>query len=316
MVDQGGYSAARLQAATVKGYCIDAGLRVVDRSMQVLGGRGLATDDYPFGDFHAHLRRGRDADSAPVPIIEHPDVRRMLLAQKSFAEGALALTLYCAKLVDLVDTTADTAEKDRLELLLGVLTPIAKSWPSQWGLAANDLAIQVHGGYGYTRDYNVEQLYRDNRLNMIHEGTHGIQALDLLGRKAVLSGGEGLRLLTGRMRDTVTSAPGGAARELATALEPWIARVEDTARAAWAPGDPLLALANATAYLEAVGHVVVAWMWLEQVTAAEAKKSALAPGKVAAARYFYTYELPKAAVSFDLAASGDRLTIDLDTGVL
>lgn len=116
-----------------------------------------------------------------MPIIEHADVKRMLLAQKAYVEGGLALLLYCAKLVDEGDNA-----------VLDILTPIAKSWPSQWCLEANSLAIQVHGGYGYTREYDVEQHYRDNRLNPIHEGTHGIQSLDLLGRKVTQNGGASL----------------------------------------------------------------------------------------------------------------------------
>ena len=124
---------------------------------------------------------GKDAAQPQIPIIEHADVKRMLLAQKSYVEGGLALSLYCARLVD-EQHTGDPDAAREAQLLLEVLTPIAKSWPSEWCLEANSLAIQVHGGYGYTRDFAVEQYWRDNRLNMIHEGTHGIQALDLLGR--------------------------------------------------------------------------------------------------------------------------------------
>jgi butyryl-CoA dehydrogenase len=109
-----------------------------------------------------------------VRIIEHADVKRMLLAQKSYGEGALALNLFCARLVDEQHTGAPEAA-DEARLLLEVLTPIAKSWPSEFCLEANSLAIQIHGGYGYTRDFPVEQYWRDNRLNMIHEGTHGIR---------------------------------------------------------------------------------------------------------------------------------------------
>nr|MCU0966196.1 acyl-CoA dehydrogenase family protein [Burkholderiaceae bacterium] len=137
---------------------------------------------------------GKDATQPQVPIIEHADVKRMLLAQKSYAEGGLALELYCARLVDELHTGDERSARDA-GLLLEVLTPIAKSWPSEWCLEANSLAIQVHGGYGYTRDFPVEQYWRDNRLNMIHEGTHGIQALDLLGRKVVMQDGAAFRLL-------------------------------------------------------------------------------------------------------------------------
>ena len=139
-------------------------------------------------------RRLMAADpSAPqVPIIEHADVRRMLLAQKSYVEGALALNLYCSRLLDVQATARDDDERTETGRLLDVLTPIAKSWPSQWGQESNSLAIQVLGGSGYTRDYDVEAHWRDQRLNPIHEGTHGIQALDLLGRKVLGGGGAAL----------------------------------------------------------------------------------------------------------------------------
>ncbi|MFM8343650.1 MAG: acyl-CoA dehydrogenase family protein, partial [Betaproteobacteria bacterium] len=133
---------------------------------------------------------GKDPAQPQIPIIEHADVKRMLLAQKAYCEGALALELYCARLVDELHTGSPEARQEA-HTLLEVLTPIAKSWPSEWCLEANSMAIQVHGGYGYTRDFPVEQYWRDNRLNMIHEGTHGIQALDLLGRKVVMDGGAG-----------------------------------------------------------------------------------------------------------------------------
>ena len=140
-------------------------------------------------------------------MIEHADVKRMLLAQKSYVEGALALGLYCAMLVD-EGRTSTGADRDRAHLLLEVLTPIAKSWPSQWCLEANSLAIQVHGGYGYTKEFDVEQCYRDNRLNAIHEGTHGIHGLDLLGRKVVMQDGAGLTLLAERINQTIDKATG------------------------------------------------------------------------------------------------------------
>uniref|UniRef100_UPI002738D7CA acyl-CoA dehydrogenase family protein n=1 Tax=Stenotrophomonas sp. YIM B06876 TaxID=3060211 RepID=UPI002738D7CA len=126
----------------------------------------------------------KDPLQPQLPLIAHADVRRMLLAQKAYVEGGLALGLYAARLVDEQKTSDSDCARAEAGLLLDLLTPIVKSWPSQWCLEANSLAIQIHGGYGYTREYPVEQYWRDNRLNMIHEGTHGIQALDLLGRKA------------------------------------------------------------------------------------------------------------------------------------
>ena len=148
---------------------------------------------------------GKDPTQPQVPIIEHADVKRMLLAQKSYVEGGLALELYCARLVDELHSGDDRAAREA-GLLLEVLTPIAKSWPSEWCLEANSLAIQVHGGYGYTRDFPVEQYWRDNRLNMIHEGTHGIQGLDLLGRKVLMHEGAALKLLAARLHATMRAA--------------------------------------------------------------------------------------------------------------
>jgi alkylation response protein AidB-like acyl-CoA dehydrogenase len=241
---------------------------------------------------------GKDATRPQVPIIEHADVKRMLLAQKSYVEGGLALELYCARLVDELHTGVDAAARDA-GLLLEVLTPIAKSWPSEWCLEANSLAIQVHGGYGYTRDFSVEQHWRDNRLNMIHEGTHGIQGLDLLGRKVVMHDGAALKLLARRMRTTIDAAlpvPGLAAqaRQLSMALQ----ALESATRAAWVSGLPEEALANATPYLQAFGHTVLAWLWLDVALVCGAQRDA-APadnalhGKLAAMRYFFAYELPK-----------------------
>ncbi|WP_405093878.1 acyl-CoA dehydrogenase [Micromonospora sp. NBC_01392] len=258
----------------------------------------------------------KDPTAPQVPIVAHADVRRMLLAQKSYVEGALALVLYCGRLLDEERTAPEGADRERAHLLLELLTPIAKSWPSQWCLAANDLAIQVHGGYGYTRDYDVEQHWRDNRLNAIHEGTHGIQALDLLGRKVTMRDGAALELLLETMRATVNRAwkADGPAAEMAGRLGTALDRIAVVTRRLWATGDPELALANASVYLEAVGHVVIAWMWLEQVLAVEALGSPegdFFAGKRAAARYFYRWELPKVAAQFDLLESLDRTTLDM-----
>ncbi len=258
----------------------------------------------------------KDAARPPVRIIEHADVKRMLLAQKSYGEGALALALYCARLVD-EQHTGNPEAADDARLLLEVLTPIAKSWPSEWCLEANSLAIQVHGGYGYTRDFPVEQYWRDNRLNMIHEGTHGIQAMDLLGRKVLMEQGKGLKLLAGRMQATARRAVDlaqnhasgqGQATAMGTAQAADLAQqaaallaalkaVGDATQAAWATGNPVEALANAVPYMQAFGHTVLAWIWLDvalSVVAQDAKLNIAAnQGRISAGAYFYAYELPK-----------------------
>jgi len=248
---------------------------------------------------------GKDPTQPQVRIIEHADVKRMLLAQKSYCEGALALELYCARLVDELHTAApdDAAQAG---LLLEMLTPIAKSWPSEWCLEANSLAIQVLGGYGYTRDFPVEQYWRDNRLNMIHEGTHGIQALDLLGRKVVMDGGKGLQLLASRVRATIERARADALlAEHASALENALANLSHATRSAWSTGSPEEALANATPYLQAFGHTVLAWLWLDLALASAARNDDLAQGQRAAMRYFFNYELPKVGAWLAVVSSRD-----------
>ena len=223
----------------------------------------------------------------------------MLLAQKSYCEGALALELYCARLVDEQQTGTPESSKEAA-LLLDMLTPIAKSWPSEWCLEANSLAIQVLGGYGYTRDFPVEQYWRDNRLNMIHEGTHGIQGLDLLGRKVVMLEGAGLVLVASTVNATVDRArlvPTLA--EHAVALTAALQHLGAATQSAWATGKPDEALANATPYLQAFGHTVLAWIWLDVALCAHQQlgtvraDEALLRGKLAACDYFFRYELPR-----------------------
>ncbi len=250
---------------------------------------------------------GKDAASPQRPIIEHADVRRMLLAQKSYVEGGLALELYCARLVDELQTGDDKAQA---QALLDVLIPIAKSWPSEWCLEANSLAIQVLGGAGYTRDFPVEQYWRDNRLNMIHEGTHGIQALDLLGRKVVQQGGASLAALAARVQLTIARAMQTDWAVQANQLAAALAQVGGATKKAWSTGQPEDALANAVPYLQAFGHTVLAWLWLD-VALAVHDDSDFAQGKRAAARYFFAYELPKIGAWLDVVARREPLCRDI-----
>ena len=258
----------------------------------------------------AKAKTSRGVATPPVPIIEHADVRRMLLTAKSYVEGGLALGLYCARLIDEEQTAESESARSRAHLLLEILTPIAKAWPSQYGPVADDLAIQVHGGYGYTRDYPVEQFYRDNRLNPIHEGTNGIQALDLLGRKVVMHGGTGLALLGETIAATTARAAGTEWAAFAADLDAALARMGAVTETLWGTGDPDLALANAHVYLEAAGHLVLAWMWLEQALATGTSVSDFFEGKRQAARYFWRWELPRVTAWLDLLESLDRTVLD------
>jgi butyryl-CoA dehydrogenase len=261
----------------------------------------------------------RDPLSAPVAIIEHADVRRMLLAQKARVEGALSLGLYCARLVDDLAVATSEEMRTRTLLLLELLTPIAKSWPAEQCLEANKLAIQILGGAGYTRDHPVERLYRDNRLNMIHEGAHGIHGIDLLGRKVLQQKGRALHILLAKIETTIkrAQATGGFDEECRVLAAAARALTRATRRLASAlhAGDAERGLANATIYLDATGDVVIAWRWLAQAQVARAalangsslgdSERAFYDGKLAACRYFMRYELPRVASSFALLAKLD-----------
>ncbi len=255
---------------------------------------------------------GKDPAQPQVRIIEHADIKRMLLAQKAYCEGALALVLYCARLVDEQHTgTPEAIEEARL--LLEVLTPVAKSWPSEFCLEANSLAIQVHGGYGYTREFSVEQYWRDNRLNMIHEGSHGIQAADLLGRKVVMEEGKGLARLSARIMATVeqaSSRPGLG--EHAAAVSQALQKIQVATQAAWAGGNPTEALANAVPYMQAFGHLVIAWVWLDILLVVPLDGGAPEDeGRRRAARYFCRYELPKIDAWLGVVLARDLTCADM-----
>jgi len=278
--------------------------------------------DYAKTRLQGRPAANRDPASKPVAIIEHSDVRRMLLAQKAYVEGGLALGLYCARLVDDQASADDAAVRADAGLLLEILTPVAKAWPSEWCLEANKLAIQVLGGYGYTRDYPVERLYRDNRLNPIHEGTNGIQALDLLGRKALMQDGAALRLLLSRMSAVAEAAESRAAlAEHAVALQQAVARIAATTgrlAAVARRGDSDLFLANASHYLDLVGHTVIAWLWLAQASVADAALPAAAAGdaafyrgKLQACRWFFRHELPKTLTQAALLDSLDDTVLTM-----
>jgi butyryl-CoA dehydrogenase len=259
----------------------------------------------------------RNPEDAQVMISEHADIKRMLMTQKAFVEGAQTLIYYSAQLIDQQKLCTDKDANARTDLLLGLLTPICKSWPSEFCLEANKLAIQVLGGYGYTREYPVERLYRDNRLNHIHEGTWGIQGIDILGRK--MHNGAAVAVLREEIQDTIDSAAGmSGLREHCGQLIDALTQIETTVKSVGDAADPSLALANATLFLDAMGHVVIAWMWLKQAVAAtrglaqnNAADAAFYGGKLAATQFFFRYELPKTNASLALVAGLDSTCYDL-----
>lgn len=288
-------------------------------TMSALGGY-LYSLDYARQRPQGRPLKDRDPSSPMIMISEHADVKRMLMAQKAYVEGALALIYYCVRLVDMQRLSEDSKEQQRLSLLLDLLTPIAKSWPSEYCLEANKLAIQVLGGYGYTREYPVERLYRDNRLNHIHEGTWGIHGIDLLGRKVRMFEGAAMNVLHAEVSETIHAADllpdlKRYADQLMSALK----HVDKTIEAVGGAQNPEVGLANATLFLDAMGHVVIAWMWLKQGVAAskgladctDADK-AFYTGKLAAMRYFFNYELPRKGPDLDLVASLDTTVHELE----
>ena len=264
----------------------------------------------------------KDPESPPVPIIQHADVRRMLLAQKAYVEGAVSLCLYGARLMDDAGTHTDPAEKQAAQQLLDLLTPVIKAWPSEYGVKANDLAIQVYGGAGYTREYPVEQCWRDNRLNPIHEGTNGIQAMDLLGRKAWQEKGAGLQVLFRAVQRDMEAASDSRCREWAGSLGETLqqaGKVTQQLGQALMKEGPDKTLANAACYLHLFGHICVAWMWLRQANVAAAALEAGASGsdrsfyqgKLQAAQYFFHWELPGVAQDLVLLRNMDNTCFDM-----
>ncbi len=299
------------------------------RIMVGTGAAALAMTGYQYSlDYAKERPQGRlpsckDPDSAPVKIIEHADVRRMLLAQKAYSEGAYALCLLGTQLADDASTAPTQEERDAAHLLLDFLTPIIKTWPSEYGPKANSLAIQVLGGHGYINEHPVELLYRDNRLNPIHEGTTGIQSLDLLARKVPMKNMAGYMAAIAEMEKTIVEA---SAREdlkfYADELTAAIATLKSTSEAllgAMIEKDIDLALSNSVKYLELFGHVVIAWLWLKQGVVADLALAAephaadkkFYRGKLQAMRYFFRYELPEIEAWAKLLKSIDRTCLDM-----
>lgn len=268
------------------------------------------------------LPDGKDPTAPQVSIIEHTDVKRMLLAQKSYVEGAFDLGLYAARLFDDTETLETEADRKTALELLDLLTPIVKAWPSDYCLKANELAIQILGGHGYTREYPVEQYYRDNRLNPIHEGTNGIQSLDLLARKVVMNNGSALKQLSALIQATCKQAAVHAElNELREPLEKLLTHLGKVTVALLGDlgqGKVNEALANSALYLKAFGHMVIGWRWLQQAVHAQQGLSkgveadvAFYQGKLQAARYFLLWEVPSCHHDLNVLENRDATCLDM-----
>lgn len=268
------------------------------------------------------LSSNKDPESEQINIVQHADVRRMLLAQKSYVEGGMALCFYASALFEDSRTAPSEDERNNAFLLLDLITPVVKSWPSKYCLRANELAIQVLGGSGYIREYPVEQYYRDNRLNPIHEGTEAIHGLDILGRKVLMKNGAGMKLLNKKLAETIEQAEQyPATAEFAASLRDGLATLNDVTMTLLGrlANDTDLALANATVYLDLFGRVLSAWIWLKQAIAAAKgledcahdSDSNFYKGKIHAARYHFQWELPEIAAQADLLKRFDSVPYDM-----
>ncbi|MBU2874676.1 acyl-CoA dehydrogenase [Marinobacter salexigens] len=270
------------------------------------------------------LPSNKNPESKQVNIIDHADVRRMLLAQKSYAEGAFSLCLFASSLFEDQHTAETEEQRNRAAGLLDLLTPVVKSWPSKYCLQANDLAIQVLGGAGYTREYPVEQYYRDNRLNPIHEGTEAIHGLDLLGRKIWLNQMAAYKDFKSEVRASIADAYNGIDTvEMAKCLDRGLQLLDEVTDSLGKQigGQVDRGLANATVYLDLFGRVVGAWIWLRQaIKATEGlrkpgltdKDAAFYRGKLQAARYYLTWELPMINPQADLLKQGNSVCFETE----
>lgn len=259
----------------------------------------------------------KDPSSKQVNIIEHADVRRLLLSQKAYVEGSLALCFYASSLFEDSRTATTEEERKAAFTLLDLITPIVKSFPSKYALKANENAIQVLGGSGYIREYPVEQYYRDNRLNPIHEGTEAIHGLDILGRKVPMNGMAGYNALKAEMQATILSATElPATASFGQSLNEAIDTMDTTTTAlltVLGGGNVDLGMANATVYLDLFGRVLVSWVWLKQaVIAAQALTTELHPdeqnfyqGKLHTAQYYFQWELPEIKAQAELLQAAD-----------
>ncbi|WP_299584731.1 acyl-CoA dehydrogenase [uncultured Microbulbifer sp.] len=268
------------------------------------------------------LPSNRDPASKQIPIIQHADVRRMLLMQKAYAEGGLGLSVYATSLYEDQHSAPTEEQRQHAATLLDLITPVVKSWPSKYCLKANELAIQVLGGAGYIREFPLEQLYRDNRLNAIHEGTEGIHALDLLARKVPSKNFQAYQLLQAEIRNTVMQARDKECLvAMANALEAALEKLDETGMALFTQLQENVdrGLSNATLYLDVFGCILVAWTWLRQaIIAAKALDGTVSEedanfyrGKIHTARFYHEWELPNIQPWIALLQSGNSLPFDM-----
>ena len=293
-----------------------------------MGAAAMATAAYYASlDYSKTRRQGRkiskkDPNLPPIAIIEHADVKRMLLFQRAVIEGAQCLLMQCSKYVDFQKVLTGE-DRERYHLLLEILTPVAKTYPSEMGIQSISQGLQCLGGSGYCDDYPLEQYYRDCRIHPIHEGTTGIQGMDLLGRKVIMHDGQAFQLYVDEVQSAISAArklPG--LEMLADELGNTLTSLQEVTRHLGSIArqqGPEAFLADATLYLEFFGHITIAWQWLLQGIAAQTaldngtakKDNNFYQGKLFTLRYFFGYELPKTLGLAKRLLADDPLTVEM-----
>ena len=295
-----------------------------------IGAVSIATAAYYASlDYAKTRRQGRgiakkDPTLPQIPIIEHADVKRMLLFQKAIVEGSLSLIMQCSRYVDMIQVLPDD-KKEKYQLLLEILTPVAKSYPSEMGIESISQGLQCFGGSGYCNDYPIEQYYRDARIHPIHEGTTGIQGMDLLGRKVVAQNGKAFMLFIEEIQKSIAEADQfPELRTFALQLNDSLTKLQEVTRhliQVFSDKGAEYFLADATLYLELFGITSVAWQWLLQgiavrkapINESNKAEQAFYRGKFIALRYFFGYELPKMCGLAERLLKGDGLTVEMTT---
>jgi butyryl-CoA dehydrogenase len=297
------------------------GLRCMFQMMNeariMIGVNGFATASVAYHESRLYAldrKQGRQLGARggeQVSIIEHADVRRMLLRQKAIVEGGLALLGTVSRHADIADHGGSDEERERAQLLLDLLTPVAKTFPAERGFESNTLAIQIHGGYGYTSEYLPEAYMRDQKLNTLHEGTNAIQSMDLLGRKVMSKGGAPLRALAEEIGNTIGRArEAGCDQELCTALEEAVATVGATTMELGQrgmAGDADGMLGHSWDYLDMFATLVIGWQWLNM--AAVARTAPVSEDRKratdAATQYWIRTEIPRIPVLANLCRTNE-----------
>ena len=298
----------------------------------MVGNQGLAcaSASYMYAVNYARTRiqsrpieKMMDKDAPGVPIIQHPDVRRMLMLMKVYVEGLRSLSYYIAHANDLVATTDDAEEKTRIQGIIDFLIPIAKAYTTDRAVDVCSLGIQVYGGYGYIREYPMEQLFRDARITPIYEGTNGIQAMDLFGRKLGQNGGRPIIDLGEEIRRTVAAAAEvDATSSMANKLEEALVKLEEVARHMGMTamfGNLTTAAAHATPFLEVCGDVILGWMllWRARIAGealgngAKEKDTAFYEGQLKSAEFFTQLMLPVTMGKMDAILSSSSVAVDI-----